>query len=705
MSDSGGVAVSRDFPLNRGVADILRDNSEILVVAGVVAVVGLLVFPLPPMLLDLFLAMSIASSLLVILVALYAEKALDFSSFPAVLLLLTLFRLALNVNSTRLILGRGEAGKVIESFGEFVIGGNYVVGAVIFLILVAINFIVITKGAGRVAEVAARFTLDAMPGRQMSIDGDLSAGLIDEAEAKDRREEISQEADFYGAMDGAAKFVRGDAIAGLLITAINILGGLFVGIIQRGMPLGRAVSEYTILTVGDGLVTQIPALIISTAAGVMVTSSSGGGRVAETVVRQIGFQTKPAWVASVFLAGLAVLPGLPTIPFLALAGGAALTGYLGNQEQQRVKAKAEGAEEPQAEVLPAQSTPVQDLLQIDPVEVEIGYALIPLVDESQKGDLMERIRLLRKQAAQELGILVPPIRIRDDVRLPPEEYAIKIRGSEAARGSLRPRLLLALDTAGVTEEIPGEETRDPSFGMPARWIPKRKRVDAETAGYVVVEPTAVLATHLMETLKTKASELLGRQDVQEMVDTLKESYPALVEEVIPNKVPLGVLHRVLQRLLKERVPIRDLVTILETLADVSEQTKDPEALTEHVRRSLSHVLLELYQDDAGAVRGITIGPRLEAALMSLFSPRSSDGGEGMLDPDRLTGLLARLDEMTRSAAEEGRPIPIITPPGLRVGVRRLIEPVLPTVPVVSLGELPSHVNLQSVGTWELDHAA
>ncbi len=704
MKSSGGVAVSRDFPANRGFAQVLRENSEVLVVAGVVTVVALLVFPLPPVLLDLFLAMSIASSLLVILVALYIEKPLEFSSFPAVLLLLTLFRLALNVNSTRLILGRGEAGKVIESFGEFVIGGNYVVGAVIFLILVAINFIVITKGAGRVAEVAARFTLDAMPGRQMSIDGDLSAGLIDEAEAKRKREEISREADFYGAMDGSAKFVRGDAIAGLLITAINILGGLFVGAVQRGMPLTRALSEYTVLTVGDGLVTQIPALVISTAAGVMVTSSSGGGRVAETVVRQIGFQTKPAWMASGVLALLAVLPGLPAIPFLALSGGAALTGYLGGQERKQ-ETNEDLPEKPEAEVLPAQSTPVQDLLQIDPVEVEIGYALIPLVDESQKGDLMERIRLLRKQAAQELGILVPPIRIRDDVRLPPDEYAVKIRGSEAARGSLRPRLVLALDTGGVMEEIPGEETRDPSFGMPARWIPKRKRVDAETAGYVVVEPTAVLATHLMETLKAKAADLLGRQDVQEMVDTLKESYPALVEEVIPNKVPLGVLHRVLQRLLKERVPIRDLVTILETLADTSEQTNDPEALTEHVRRSLSHVILELYQDEGGAVRGITMGPKLEAALMSLFSPRSSEGSGQMLDPDRLTGLLARLDELTRARAEEGRAVPVITPPGLRVGVRRLIEPVLPAVPVVSLGELPPHVNLQSVGTWELDHAA
>jgi len=690
----------------RELGQILKENAEVLVVAGIVAVVGLLVFPLPPAFLDLFLAMSIASSLLVILVSLYIDKPLQFSSFPALLLLLTLFRLALNVNSTRLILGKGEAGKVIESFGQFVIGGNTVVGVVIFLILVAINFIVITKGAGRVAEVAARFTLDAMPGRQMSIDGDLSAGLIDESEAKIRREEVSREADFYGAMDGAAKFVRGDAIAGLLITAINILGGLFVGVIQRGMPVGRALSEYTILTVGDGLVTQIPALVISTAAGIMVTSSSGGGRVAETVVRQIGFKAKPVWLASGFLAALGILPGLPTVPFLALAGPAALMARASGKEEAARKPKSlEEPKKPPVEVLPSESTPVQDLLQIDPVEMEIGYALIPLVDDAQGGDLMERIRLLRKQAAQEMGILVPPIRIRDDVRLPPDEYSIKIRGSEVARGDIRPRLVLALDTGAVMEEIPGEDTVDPSFGMPARWIPKNRRVDAETNGYVVVEPTAVVATHLMETLKGNASDLLGRQDVQEMVDTLREAYPALVEEVIPNKVSLGVLHRVLQRLLKERIPIRDLVTILETLADASEQSKDPEALTEHVRRSLANVIVDMHQDDTGSVRGITIGPRLEAALMGLFSPRGSGAGATMLNPDRLTGLLGQLDQLARIYGDDGRTVPLITPPGLRVGIRRLIEPVLPTIPVVSLAELPAHVNLQSVATWELDNAA
>ena len=699
-----GTAITEGNAFNWGVFDV-RKHGEILVVIGIVFVLGLLVLPLPPILLDLLLALSIASSLLVLLVALYTERPLDFSSFPAMLLLLTLYRLALNVSSTRLILGRGEAGSVIESFGNFVIGGNYAVGVVIFLILVGINFIVITKGAGRVAEVAARFTLDAMPGRQMSIDGDLSAGLIDDDEAKQRREIVSREADFYGAMDGAAKFVRGDAIAGLLITGINILGGLFVGVIQRGMPIGRALSEYTVLTVGDGLVSQIPALIISTAAGIMVTSSSGGGRVAAALVRQLGREARPMWIASGFLGALAVVPGMPTVPFLALSGGAALaarTSTLARREEAQA-ATLSSADPSEAE--PEERSPVHDLLQIDAVELEIGYALIPLVDEKQGGDLLGRIKLLRKQAALEMGILEPPIRIRDDARISPNEYVVKIRGTEMVRGEVTPGLLLALDTGTVVQDVEGESTIDPSFGMPAKWIARPIRVDAEAAGYVVVEPPTVIATHLMETLKANAADLLGRQDVQHMIDTLRESYPALVDEVVPNRIPLGVLHRVLQRLLKERVPIRDMVTVLETLADASEQTKDPEALTEHVRRALANVIGERYVGEDGAVRGITVGPTLEAALMGLFVPRADQPAQSMLDPDTLTGLLGTLDDLTQAYAEDGQPPPVITPPGLRVGIRRLIEPVLPNVPVISLAELPPQASLRSLATWEMFHAA
>jgi len=667
--------------------------------AAVVLVLALLVLPMPPALLDIALALSIGASLAVLLVAMNTSNALDFSTFPTVLLVLTLFRLALNVCSTRLILSEGKAGRVIQAFGEFVIGGNYAVGAIIFLILIVINFVVITKGAGRIAEVAARFTLDAMPGRQMSIDGDLSAGLIDDVEAKRRREEIAREADFYGAMDGAAKFVRGDAIAGLVITGLNILGGIFIGVIQRGMPLSRALQEYTVLTVGDGLVSQIPALLVSTAAGIMVTHAAEGERVGSAVLGQVSRQPRALWTSSAFLAGFGLVPGLPTAPFVLLAGITALAAYAAGTAQRRTRALELVKRPAEKEAEP--DSPVKDLLQIDPVELEVGYGLIPLVDERQGGDLLERIRLLRKQAALELGILIPPIRIRDDMRLAATEYVIRLRGSEIARAEVFPRMLLALDTGGVVGTVDGIETKDPSFGMPARWIAPALRGDAEAMGYTVVEPSMVLATHLIETLKRHAADLLSRQDVKEMVDALKQTYPALVDEVVPAKVPLGTLHRVLQRLVREQVPIRDMVTILEALADAADQTKDPEALTEHVRRALSKVIAEMHAGPSGVVRGIALGPRLEAALMGLFAARQGKVLEPVLDPDKLAGVLRRLDALAREHGTGGRPVPLISPPTLRVGIRRLLEPVLPAIPVISLAEIPPHVNVETVAIWEL----
>ena len=679
-------------------------TAEIGVALAVVFVIALLVVPLPPFVLDLCLSLSIGISLVVLLVSLYTTDPLEFSSFPALILLLTLFRLALNVSSTRLILSEGHAGQVIQAFGQFVIGGNYAVGVVLFLILVGINFIVITKGAGRVAEVAARFTLDAMPGKQMAIDADLSAGLIDENTARRRRSEITQQADFYGAMDGASKFVKGDAIAGLLITFINIVGGIFIGVVQKGMPAAQAASTYTILTVGDGLVAQIPALIVSTAAGIMVTHAAGGSRIGNLLARQLGAHPRAVWIAAGVLLTLGVIPGLPHLPFLVLAGGLGVLGKLSQTAADERFAAAEAPEVTTA-VEAAQSNPLKDLLQLDPIELEVGYALIPLVDESQGGDLLERISLLRKQAALELGILIPSIRIRDDVRLPANEYIIKLRGSEVARAEVLPRFFLALDTGGVIQAIEGMETIDPSFGMPARWIAPGRKAEAEALGYVVVEPTTMVATHLMETLKANAAELLGRQDVQEMVETLKKTHPALVDDLIPNRVSLGMLHRVLQRLLRERVPIRDLVTILEALGDSVEQTKDPEQLTEHVRRSLSNVIARIFMDDTGTVRGITLGARLEASLMGLFSPRATAPGMSLLTPDALAGLLRELNTLASAGAADGRSVPLVVPPGLRVGIRRLIEPVMPALPVVSLAELPATVQLTSVGHWEMKHAA
>lgn len=684
-----------------GVRRRFQAAPEVLVIGAVVLIIGLLVLPLPPFLLDVMLTISIASSLVVLLVALDTRDTLDFSAFPTLLLLLTLFRLGLNVSSTRLILSEGNAGQVIEAFGGFVVGGNYAVGIVIFLILVAINFVVITKGAGRVAEVAARFTLDAMPGRQMSIDADLNAGLIDDAEARRRREEIAAEADFYGSMDGAAKFVRGDAIAGLLITGINVVGGIVVGVAQRGMTFGQAVDQYTVLTVGDGLVSQIPALIVSTAAGIIVTHSAGGTRIGTALSRQLGVP-QPLWASAGILGGLALVPALPTVPFLFLATACGGAAYLVQNRAAEEAALAEvGVTSPVAETEPTIS-PVQELLQLDPVELEVGYGLIPLVDQGQGGDLLERVRLLRKQAALELGLLIPPIRIRDDVDLAPGEYVIRVRGSEVARGELMQRRLLALDTGTVRRPVDGVETRDPSFGLPARWIADAHRADAEAGGWMVVDPGAVLATHLMESLKGHAAELLGRQDVQEMLDTLKETQPALVEEVVPARVSLSLVHRVLQRLLRERVPIRDLVSILEAMADHADTAKDPESLTEHVRRAMGHVIAEPYTDASGTLRGITVGPRLEAALMGFFSPRARTGET--LGPQDLSDALRSLDTLARDLSTGGHPVPLITPPSLRVGIRRLLEPVMPQQPVLSLAELPAQANLTSLATWDLNHA-
>ncbi|MBX3174808.1 MAG: flagellar biosynthesis protein FlhA [Gemmatimonadaceae bacterium] len=669
---------------------------------GVIFILALLIIPLPSLLLDLFLTLSFGAALVVLLTALYVRDPLEFSSFPALLLILTLFRLALNVSTTRLILGEGHAGEVVKVFGEFVIGGNFVVGIVIFLILVGINFIVITKGASRVAEVAARFTLDAMPGKQMAIDADLGAGLIDEATARTRRETIARQADFYGAMDGASKFVKGDAIAGLLITGINIVGGIIIGVAQRGLPLSKAAGTYTVLTVGDGLVTQIPALIISTAAGLIVTHSATGSRMGTVVGRQLGGQPRALYVAGAALAVFGLLPGLPTIPFVALGGVFGALGRMGELRiaEEEARAVISTPEPAAAEVAPP--SPVQDLLSLDPIELELGFGLIPLADEVSGGELLKRVGLLRKQAALESGVLIPAIRIRDDIRLGTHAYAIKLRGTEVAQGEVLPRHLLALDTGSVVAPVEGIETVDPSFGLPARWIAPRAREEAEALGYAVVDATTMIATHMMETLKSHAHDLLGRQDVQEMLDTVKRTNPALVEELIPARLTLGVLHRVLQRLLKERVPIRDLVTILEAVGDAIDITKDPDQLAEHARRALGPVLARLHADESGVVRAIGMGPRLEATLTALFTNRG--GGAGMLAPEQLVNALRDLQRLS-GESPDGRPLPLLVPAGLRIGVRRLLEPVLQKLPVLSLAELPPTVHINTIATWEMKNAA
>jgi flagellar biosynthesis protein FlhA len=679
-------------------------SAETYLAIGVVVIVGLLIVPLPSPVLDTMLALSIGLSILVLLVAISSNDPLEFSVFPSLLLLITLLRLGLNVSSTRLILSEGQAGRVIDAFGHFVIGGNYVVGLVIFLILVVINFMVITKGAGRIAEVAARFTLDAMPGRQMSIDADLSAGLIDEHEARARRDEIARYADFYGAMDGAAKFVRGDAAAGLVITAINLIGGFVIGMTQQGLTAAESLATYTTLTVGDGLVTQIPALIVSTAAGMLVTYGSSNPAMGPTMGTQLTRSPRTLFIAGGILATFAIVPGLPTLPFVLLAGLSAGAGHLVRSRLRRQQSADLGRASDATPAQPVPTAPIKELLAVEPLEIEIGYALVPLVDESANGDLLRRISLTRQKLALELGIIVPPARIRDNIQLPATEYAIKLRGVRVGGSEVMPRFLLALNTTGAATPIEGIQATDPSFGMPAVWIAPDLRLEAESAGYTVVEPTTVLSTHLMETVRQHASELLTRQHTRELLDGLKETHPALVDDVVPAKLSLGVVHRVLQRLLKEAIPIRDLVSILEALSDAADQTKDPETLTEHVRRALGTVIHQLHDQGDGSIRGITVGARLEAALMQLFSPRPLRDGGRTMDPDELTDALRRLNDLVAAHRHDGRWPSLIAPPSLRVGIRRLVEPILPKLPVLSLGELPTQAPILSLATWELARA-
>lgn len=682
-------------------------GAETYLAIGVVVIVALLIVPLAPVALDALLALNIGLSILILLVAVSSNDPLDFSVFPSVLLLVTLFRLGLTVSSTRLILSEAKAGRVIDAFGGFVIGGNYVVGLVIFLILVAINFMVITKGAGRIAEVAARFTLDAMPGRQMSIDADLSAGLIDEAEARIRREEIARYSDFYGSMDGAAKFVRGDAAASLVITAVNLLGGFVIGVTQQDMSAMDSMTTYTRLTVGDGIVTQVPALIVSTAAGILVTYGANNPAMGMAMNRQLLRSPRVMFIAAGILAAFAIVPGLPSIPFLMLAAGAGGTGWLARKSiAEEDEAGRRASEDAAPTAVGPSAAPIKDLLAVEPLEVEIGYALVPLVDEAQNGDLLRRISLTRQKLALELGIIVPSARIRDNIQLPATEYAIKLRGIRVAGGEVMPRFVLALDTNGVAAPIEGIQTTDPSFGMPAVWISPDLRIEAEASGYTVVEPATVLSTHLMETVREHAADLLTRQHTRELLDGVKESHPALVDDVVPGKLSLGAVHRVLQRLLREGLPIRDLVSILEALSDGADTTKDPETLAEHVRRAMGSIILQLFAQADGSIRGITVGPRLEAALMQLFSPRPlREGGARTMDPDELTEALRRLNELVASHRHDGHWPALIAPPSLRTGIRRLVEPVLPKLPVLSLGELPTQAPILSLATWELPRAS
>ncbi len=676
-------------------------RSDFILAVGVIGILILMVVPIPTFCLDLLLALSITISVVILMVAMYTDEPLSFSVFPGLLLVVTLFRLSLNVASTRLILGQGYAGSIIQAFGSFVVSGNYVVGLVIFLILNVINFVVITKGSGRIAEVAARFTLDAMPGKQMAIDADLNNGLIDEEEARKRRDKISREADFYGAMDGASKFVRGDAIAGLLITFINIIGGLIIGILQLKMQPDQALSTYTILTVGDGLVAQIPALIISTSAGIIVSRAASEANLGSEVTKQLLQQPKPLFLASGVLGFFALIPGLPTLPFLTLSG---LAAYLGFQVRSSEKAATQASSVQQKKAKSKkEGERIEDYLNVDPLELEIGYGLIPLVDGEHDGDLLNRITLIRKQQAIALGIIIPPIRIRDNIQLKPQQYRIKIRGNEAAAGELHMGHCLALDPGTAKGKIKGIGTREPTYGLPATWIAEEEKMRAEELGYTVVEPAAVLATHLVEVLKQQAHKILSREDTKTLVENFKKQNATVVEELIPNLMTYGGVHKVLQKLLKEGLPVRDLGTILETLADYSSLTKDPDILTEYVRYSLSPTITHKYQDTDDKIYALTMDPALEKMIgEEMARGQGSKAGALVLPPQLLNRLYQQLSAQVGQMQAQGRAPLLVCSPTIRSVMRRLVEPVLPQLAVISYGELLVNVEVEAVGMISLE---
>ena len=695
-----GVSESMAAPQSGSVNPLVSGNliqrySDILIAVAIVTIVIMMIIPLPTILLDVLICLNITIALLVVMSAIYNVEALDLSVFPSLLLITTLFRLALNISSTRLILLDAYAGEVITAFGNFVVGGNAVVGFIVFVILVVVNFIVITKGSERVAEVSARFTLDAMPGKQMAIDADLNQGAITDAEAKRRREKVQRESDFFGAMDGASKFVKGDAIAAIVIMIINIGGGFVIGMLQRDMDASQALQTYTLLTVGEGLVAQIPALLISTATGIIVTRSAAEGNLGSDLVKQLFHNARIFMILTGVLLFLAIMPGLPGVPFTALALVCAFIawnlyrGQAVEQEVQQVEQKAKAKKEA--------TTPenIVSLLQVDPMELEIGYSLIPLVDTGQGGDLLDRIVMIRRQCALELGLVVPTIRIRDNIQIKPNAYIIKLKGIEIARGELMLDHYLAMNSGTVFEEVPGIETTEPAFGLPALWISENEREQAELNGYTVVDAVSVLATHLTEIIKQHAAEILGRQETQNLLDNLHKTNGALVDEVVPNLLSVGEVQKVLANLLHERISIRDMSTILEVLADYGTATKDTDILTEYVRHAMArHITQQNVQK--GVLPCITLDPAIENKIAGGVQ-RTEHGSYVSLDPDSMQKLLTALQEELKKLTDQGYQPIVLTSPTVRPYFRNLVERSIPGLIVLSHAEIEQNVEIQILG--------
>lgn len=680
--------------------DKLNFKSKFDIFAGfaILGIVLMIIIPLPPFALDILLSVNISLSVLILLLTLFSTNILQLSMFPTILLVTTLFRLGLNISSTRLILGQGYAGSVIESFGSFVVGGNYVVGVIIFLIIMIVQFVVITNGSGRVSEVSARFTLDAMPGKQMSIDADLGAGIIDEKTARKKRSELQQEVDFYGAMDGASKFVKGDAIAGIIVTIINVIGGIIIGVVMMDMSFGEAVQNFIRLTIGDGLVSQISALLISVSAGILVTKSSSEKNFGNLLGKQLTSAPVTIGMTGAVLLVLGFLPGLPKLSFFTLGAGALATSFLLNKEEKEKNEELEAVQNDVEEAKPSleMAEDVSSLINVEPIEVEIGYGLIPLADEANGGDLLQRIVSIRRQCAIDMGILVQPIRIRDNLQLNPNQYSIKIKGNVVATYDLMPTMLLCMNPMGGEIDIDGIRVKEPTFGLDALWINSDKAEEAELYGLTVVDPTTILVTHLLEIIKSKAHELIGRQEVKLIIDSAKERYSAVVDELIPDLMTLGEVQKVLQNLLREKISIKDRVTILETLADNARNTKDIELLTEYVRMAMSRSICAGLVDETNSITVATLSLEVENIIGNSLQ-RSINGTYPAIDPDTTNKIFSSIQNTVESIHFNNNRTILLVSPKIRAPFRKLVDMVFPNITVLSLNEIPSDVQIKAQG--------
>jgi len=679
----------------------LMQHTDLIVALGVLGILVVMILPIPAFLMDLFIVTNITVAIAILLVSVYAGKPLDFSVFPTVLLFATLFRLALNIASIRLILvhgheGTAAAGHIIETFGEFVVGGSYIVGAVVFILLVVINFVVITKGSGRVAEVAARFILDSMPGKQMSIDADLNAGLINEEQARERRRKVEQEADFYGAMDGASKFVRGDAIAGILITLINVIGGFAIGVFQKGLALDKAAQLYTLMTIGDGLVTQIPSLIISTASGIIVTRAASGSNLSKEVAKQILMQPRAMSITSGILFLLGLIPGLPAGPFFLLAIVLATASWAVRNHEKVQKEKKEKETKKAAEV---QAIETNVPPEVDILELQVGYGLVNIVEGENKSDLIDRIFGIRKEFAKDLGIIVPKVRIKDNLELQPNEYSLLIKGISVGSGELMPGYVLAMDPGDIKEPIGGIETKEPVFGLPAIWIPLSQKEKAQMLGYTVVDGSTVIATHLSEIIRTHSSELIGRQELQGLIDNLAKTHPKVVEELIPTILPLGTVLKVCQGLLREQVPIRDMLTVMETLANYGPSYKDPEVLIEFVRTALARTITHRLLSNSGELEVMHLQPKTEEMLIRAYQ-KAEGGGNLNLEAGFFERLVSSIQkEIEDTVFSNGYPV-LLCHPLVRSSFKKMVSRFIPNLTIISANEISNSAKVKFVATVE-----